>query len=185
MSFQSFFFFPVCCRWKDVRINGTVFYFLFATFFAHLRLAYLVLDGDFGYFLQNFWWWMFLQGCYVSWDTTSQLLIQHYNRYWLHMQFDVILNLGISHLNLHYNIYLGFHILFAKLNMNCTYLFYYLWFLVSNPWVNLDQSGSSSNLSQECQLADIVHIVILSISQFVAIKLIIVNSKWNGIVEVL
>ena len=96
----------------------------------------------------------------------------------------MILNLGISHLNLHYNIYLGFHILFAKLNMNCTYLFYFLWFLVSNPWVNLDQSGSSSNLSQECQLADIVHIVILSISQFVAIKLI-VNSKWNGIVEVL
>jgi len=85
------------------------FYFLFATFilcFANLRWASLALDGGFitvggGYFLFNFWWWMFLQGCYVSWDTTSQLLIQHYIRYWLHMQFDVILNLGISHLNLH------------------------------------------------------------------------------------
>ena len=47
----------MCCRWKDVRINGTVFYFLFATFFAHLSLAYLVLDGDFtvsgGYFFKK------------------------------------------------------------------------------------------------------------------------------------
>jgi len=45
--------------------------------------------------------------------------------------------------------------------------------------------GSSRNLNQDCQVADIVHIGILLNSQFVAIKLIIVNSKWNGIVEVL
>jgi len=49
------------------------------------------------------------------------------------------------------------------------------------PWM----IGSSRNLNQDCQVADIVHIGILLNSQFVAIKLIIVNSKWNGIVEVL
>jgi len=49
------------------------------------------------------------------------------------MQFDVILDLGICHLNLHYTIYLGFHLLFAKWNMNCTCSFYFLRFLVSNP----------------------------------------------------